>query len=218
MIMAPKKLMLSILLATFLVAGCNSDSTPATVTTSILSDASLDGDIEQTSSSYIITQGMSPSVQSVFAGIDPVSGNEYRAFLDFHLNGANYIPTDAIIDNATIELHINSITSDSITIPIRIDLVSFDQSILYPSDFDRSAQPALTYITLSPPISTSEIGTTITLDVTVLMQEAQNNGLSDFQVRILEDFGTSASGLIEFNDSTGLDRKSIAPYLSVTYH
>src|SRR5262245_56484108 len=74
---------------------------PQPFTTHILSDSRFDGDIEQTSSTtYTVTQGMSSSVQSVLAGIDPVAGTEFRAFLDFPLGGTGGVPGDALIDSA----------------------------------------------------------------------------------------------------------------------
>ena len=57
------------------LAGCGGgDHAPPApaVTTQIFSDSSFDGDIALTASNtYAVTQGMSSSVQSVFAGIDP---------------------------------------------------------------------------------------------------------------------------------------------------
>jgi hypothetical protein len=46
------------------------------------------------------------------------------------------------------------------------------------------------------------------------MAEAQQRGLNDFQIRILEDDGFVFPGLIEIDDTT-IDR---APLLTVTYH
>src|SRR4030088_3080882 len=70
---------------------------PQSFTTQILSDSRFDGDIEQTSAGFTVTQGMSSSVQTVFAGIDPVGGTEFRAFLDFPLTGPGGIPGTASI-------------------------------------------------------------------------------------------------------------------------
>jgi hypothetical protein len=49
------------------------------------------------------------------------------------------------------------------------------------------------------------------------MLQAQELGLVDFQVRILEDLGPAVPGLIEINDTTGVSRSSFAPLLTVTY-
>src|ERR1700732_4481954 len=73
------------------LSGCGGggdNAAPQPVQTQILSDAQFDGDIEQTSpNTFTITQGMSSSVQSVYAGIVPAGagGTEFRAFLDFPL-------------------------------------------------------------------------------------------------------------------------------------
>jgi len=199
--------------------GGGGGSYPQTFTTSILSDPVYDGDIEQTSlTSFTITQGMSSSIQSVFAGVDPVSQNEYRAFLDFPLGGAGGVPSNAIIDSAKLDIVINTIQPSYATIPILIDLVSFQSPSLLSTDFDRGIQPALAYTTISPPISSpADVGQNISIDVTSLMGEAQFRGLPDFQVRILEDFGTNP-GIIEINDTTGPNRPILAPQLTVTYH
>src|SRR5690242_19364476 len=83
------------------LAGCGGgghDHPAETLQTQILSDSSYDGDIEQTGpTSYTITQGMSASVQTVYAGIDPAGGTEFRAFLDFPLGGSGGVPAGAAI-------------------------------------------------------------------------------------------------------------------------
>ncbi len=199
--------------------GCGGGSSaPQTFITSIVSDSAYDGDIEQTSpGSFTITQGMSTSVQSVFAGVDPITLNEFRAFLDFPLGGARGVPSNAVIDSAYLEIVVDSIRPISATIPILIELVDFQPPTLLSSDFDRSFQPPLAYTRIRPSISPVDVGHNVFIDVTSLMQEAQFRALTDFQVRILEDFGTSP-GLVEINDMTGINRPSLAPLLTVTYH
>ncbi len=115
---------------------------PPAVTTQIQSDPGFDGDIEQTSPiSFTVTQGMSPTVQSVFAGIDPVARTEFRAFLDFPLVGPGGVPGDAVIDSAFLDIYINSLQPNIGTIPILIELVSFQPPTLLETDFDRTLQP-----------------------------------------------------------------------------
>jgi hypothetical protein len=65
-------------------------------------------------------QGNTPSV---LAGIDPDTGFESRAFLDFPLTGAGGIPGSAIINSATLDIFINSISirPAASSIPIRIE-------------------------------------------------------------------------------------------------
>ncbi len=201
--------------------GCGHDGRTGqpTITTQILSDPVYDGDISFTApASYTVTQGMSPTVQSVFAGVDPVTGAEYRAFLDFPLTGANGVPGNAIIVSAFLDIVINSIDPPSGTIPIRIELVDIPGLTLVQDDYSRTFLPALTFTTISPPISSSDVGYHVTVDVTPLMVQAQNLLLPDFQVRILEDLVSAAPGLIEINDTTGPSRGALAPLLEVSYY
>jgi hypothetical protein len=203
------------------LSGCGGggdNSAPPTVTTQILSDSRFDGDIEQTSpNSFTITQGMSSTVQSVFAGIDPVGGTEFRAFLDFPLTGSSGVPGNAFIDLAFLEVYIDDLQPTTGKLPIRVDLVAFQPPTLIETDFDRTLQPALASVIVSPDISSSDLGTFVPIDVTSLMVEAQRRGLVDFQVRIMEDLGPAIPVLMVIDDSTGANRASRAPLLTVTY-
>ncbi len=217
-----RTLTIALTVAAVSLAGCGGDggngSPPPAVTTQILSDPAFDGDIEQTSpTSFTVTQGMSATVQSVFAGIDPVALTEFRTFLDFPLTGAGGIPRTAIIDRAFLDIYINSLQPSSGTLPLLIELVSFEPPTLIPSDFDRGVQPPLAYIKVSPPFIGSDVGTNVSIDVTSLMVEAQNRGLNDFQVRVMEDLGPAIPVLMEINDTTGANRATLAPELTVTY-
>jgi predicted secreted protein len=186
------------------------------ITTQILSDSGFDGDIQQTApSTFTVTQGMSPSVQSVFAGIDPATLTEFRAFLDFPLSGAGGVPGNAIIESAFLDIYIDSLQPSTATIPILIELVSFQPPTLLATDFDRTLQPPLAYVRVAPPFAQADVGTNVSIDVTSLMVQAQQLGLTDFQVRIMED--PPNTGLIEINDTTGVDRALRAPELTVTY-
>jgi len=49
------------------------------------------------------------------------------------------------------------------------------------------------------------------------MIEAQNLGLLDFQVRIMQDLGPAIPILLEIDDTAGADRGSFAPLLTVNY-
>lgn len=204
-------------LATLLaLSGCGGGDNPPDLTqTQILSDSGYDGDIEQTGpSSAIVTQGMGPQVQNVFAGIDPVSGDEFRAFLHFPLDT---VPGQAKIDSAFLEIYIDDIQPPDAVIPVRIELVSFQQPMIA-TDFDRTAQPAITFTTLSPRLGPSDQGKYVPIDVTDLMRQAQRLGLADFQVRILQDLGPPVAGLFAIDDSTGSNRPSLAPLLTVNYY
>ncbi len=197
-----------------------------TVTTQILSDAGNDGDIAlTTTASFTITQG---NTQTVFAGINPTTGTEYRAFLDFPLTGTNGVPGNAVIVSALLDIYVDSILlqASGDTIPVRIDLVDIEPPYpLLDSDFYRSGSistaPALATTTTSISLSSLSVSNNyVTVDVTNLMVQAQNLLLPDFQVRILEDNSVLGipPGLIEIDDTTGQYRKDYAPLLQVTYY
>ena len=191
---------------------------PQTFTTHILSDPAYDGDIEQVSTNtFTVTQGMTPAVQSVLAGIDPVAGTEFRAFLDFPLGGQGGVPGNAIIDSAFLEIYIDDLEPISGRLPVRVDLVAFQPPTLFSTDFSRSIQPALASVTVSPDITRADVGTSVPIDVTSLMREAQRRGLVDFQVRIMEDLGPPIPVLMVIDNSTGANRATLAPLLTVTY-
>ncbi len=220
-----KKTSLAVLMSLIILAlvGCGGDGSsgpppppppPQPIITQIFSNPVYDGDIQvPLSGPTIITQGMTASVQSLFAGIDPVTGAEYRAFLDFPLGG---IPGNAVIESAILDIVIDSIDPPAGTIPIRIDLVSFQPPTLIESDFDPGSLQALAIVEIVPPINSLDVNNHVAVDVTSLMVEAQARGLSDFQVRILEDLG-AAPGLIQIDDTTGANRSLDAPLLQVKY-
>ena len=198
--------------------GGNGNSGPRNLTTQILSDPSYDGDIEQTSStSFTITQGMSPTVQSVLAGIDPVSLTEIRAFLDFPLTGPAGVPSNAVIESAFLEIFIDNLLPTTGSLPVLIELVAFQPPTLLGSDFDRTLQPPLAFTRIVPAIAQADVGGHISINVTSLMVQAQQLGLVDFQVRIMEDLGPAIPVLVEINDTTGVTRGAQAPQLTVTY-
>ncbi len=185
----------------------------------ILSDPQFDGDIEQTAPmSFTVTQGMSPSVQSVLVGIDPTAGTEFRAFLDFPLTGPGGIPGGAIIDSTFLEVLVDNIIPGNGSIPVRVELVSFQPPTLIASDFDRTAQPPLGAVLVQGDVTAADVGHFVPVDVTPLMIQAQQLGLANFQVRIMEDLGPAVLTLIEIDDTTASDRPQRAPLLTVTYH
>ena len=203
-------------LSVFLVltlTGCGSDHNdgPPLFVTEILSESDYDGDIKLDSFTDVlsIAQG---NTQRVRAGVDPLSGSEYRAFLHFSLDS---VPLNAIIESAFLEIFINKVDIEfpSDMIPVRIDLVSFQPPFLVESDFNFLAR--LDVPPVKFPLFLADSGEYVTIDVTPLMIAAQN--LSDFQVRIMEDFGDVPLGLIEINDTTGVNRSILAPLLTVNY-
>jgi hypothetical protein len=215
-----KLLRLAAASSVLILAGCGGGGDridqPDIIQTQILSDSGFDGDIEQTPDSAIITQGMTPNVQNVLAGIDPVSGDEFRAFLHFPLGGPGGVPANARIDSAFLEVFIDDLNPTGAVVPVRVELVSFQQP-MEPTDFDRTAQPPLAFVTLSPRLGPSDVGKYVPIDVTPLMVEAQRRGLADFQVRIMEDLGPPINGLFAIDDTTGSNRGKTAPLLTVNY-
>ena len=197
--------------------GGSGAAAPPAVTVQIFSDPVYDGDIQRTPTSDIVTQGMSTTVQSIFAGIDPLNLTEYRAFLDFPLNGSGGVPGNAVIESAFLDIFVNSFQPTTASLPILIELVAFQPPSLLATDFDRTIQPPLGYILVSPPFVVSDVGTNVSIDVTSLMVLAQQKGLVDFQVRIMEDLGPAIPGLLEISDPTGANRAQQAPELTVTY-
>lgn len=204
------------------IAGCGggdaNNGPPPAVTTQILSDAGLDGVIEQTSpSTFTVTQGMSPSVQSVVVGIDARTLTESRTILAFPLSGPGGVPVEAIIESAYLDVHIDSLLPLTGTIPIRLDLVSFQPPTLIETDFDLTLQPPLNFVQVVPAFSQADVGSNVSIDVTSLMIEAQRLQLPYFQLRILEDLGPAILALIEIDDNTGANRAALAPLLTITY-
>lgn len=194
-------------------------SEPPAVVTRILSDSRFDGDIELTASgSYVVTQGMSASVQSVLAGVDPTTGSEFRAFLDFPLGGNEGVPLSALIDSAYLEFYVDNLMPLSGTLPVRVELVAFQPPNLIATDFDRSIQPQIAAVLVSGDVNRNDVGNFVNVDVTPLMVEAQRQGLVDFQVRILEDLGPAIDTLMEIDDTTTAARPQLAPVLTITYH
>jgi hypothetical protein len=209
-------LVLALVLAMVWVAGCGgggdaSDEPTPLFTARILSDQAADGDIAfSPPAAYAVSSALVTG--NILAGIDPGSGDEFRGFLDFPLRGPHGVPSGANIESATLEIFINSLTipiPDN-TLPLLIDLVSFQPPALISSDFDRQAQPPL----LSMPFDLlpSDEGAFVVIDVTALMDEAQIEGLPDFQLRLLLDFFATA-GLVEIDDAAA----GTAPLLTVTY-
>ncbi len=212
---------IGVVCALLCVAGCGGNGAgalPPPVVTHILSDPRFDGDIEQTSpTSYTVTQGMSPSVQSVLAGIDPRAQTEFRAFLNFPLGGSGGVPINAIIDSAFLEVLVDNVIPSNGSVPIRVELVAFQPPTLIGTDFDRTALPALGAVLVSGDVTGADIGQFVPVDVTSLMIQAQQRGLVDFQVRIMEDLGPPSFTLMVIDDAITGDRPQRAPLLTVTY-
>lgn len=196
--------------------GGGGDGRPPEAVTQIISNPNVDGDIAQPLvGPRTISQGLTGSL---LAGIDPVTGTEYRAFIDFPLTGFGGVPGNAVIVQATLDIFIDTfiLETGATQIPIRIDLVDTSQTLVG-SDYDRVIRPPLGGASIGNiPIFTSDVQQHVAVDVTPLMEEAQRRGLLNFRVRILED-ATVPEGLIEIDDTTGPDRARFAPLLEVVY-
>jgi hypothetical protein len=198
--------------------GGHHDDPPPLLSTQILSDPSIDGDIEQFgANSFTITQG---TEQSVLAGINPADPNnpsEFRAFLDFPLGGPAGVPGQAVINSATLEIFIDDLQPQGGAVPLLIDLVNtLPRLELRSTDYDRSALPALASVQTSA--READVGHSIMVDVTALMVQAQRQGLGDFQIRILQDLVPNpVPTVITIDDTTGSQRPKFAPLLTVEY-
>jgi hypothetical protein len=181
-------------LALFL-AGCGGGDGPGTVLIDTPSDQFADGDIGFTPpGAFIIAQANATS--TVQYGLD-AGGTEFRAFLDFPLDGSTgggVLPLNAIIVSADIEIFVNNV-SFSQSVPTFLDLVPFPISGLTPGDFD--SLPLLTRALFD--IRTVDINNFVRIDVTSLMVEAQRLGLRDLQLRFLLDLAAT-SGLVQLDD------------------
>lgn len=178
----------------------------------IYSDQLADGDIafDFVLQTFTVTNGP----ETLFFGIDDSDANfpEYRAFLDFPLDGStgeDVIPADAVIVSATLKVFINEVSFATV-VPTLLDLVSYPISQLRPQDFDSSP---LKFQRLD--FFLSDQGKFVTIDVTPLMREAQRLGLSDFQVRFLLDFSVSDIGFAGIEDRPSM--LFTAPLLTVSY-
>ena len=200
---------LMVVLALF-TASCGGGSDSSTVVIQSLSDQPVDGDIGFTApGSFTISQAN--VTNTVQYGLD-TGGTEYRAFLDFPLDGSTgggVVPANAVIISADIEVFVNIITGTASSVPTLLDLVPFPVTGLTTGDFNSS--PLLTRPSFD--IFRSDIGNFVRIDVTSLMAEAQNQGLNNLQVRFLLDFILGAGGLVELDDSTS----ARAPLLTVEY-
>jgi hypothetical protein len=203
----------ALVLAVIALNGCHNDNDPLpTYYAEIVSDEYADGDIGLAlDETFTVTTAIDTG--SVLTGVDPMTGEEFRGFLDFPLGGVDGIPLDAVIESATLEVFIIGM-SDSLPdeiFPFLIDLVDFQPPYLIEDDFSREIQPPL--LTIPVDFYPSDVDNFVVIDVTELMDEAQFLGLPDLQLRFLLDFSAD-SGLIEIDDAD----VDTAPLLTVTYY
>ena len=191
------------------LAGCGGGSDgPTSVVIRSLSDQPVDGDIGFTApATFLISQAdVSRTVQY---GIDS-GGTEFRAFLDFPLDGSTgggVVPLNAFIVSADIEVYVNNV-SFSTSVPTLLDLVPFSIGGLISADFNSA--PLLTRPLFD--IRTLDINNIVRIDVTSLMVEAQRLGMRDLQLRFLLDF-PEVAGLVVLDDGV----QGRAPLLTVRF-
>ena len=205
--------LLGILTVMLLTLSCNGSDPQPVIVADIFSDQETDGDIafDPVLQSFTITNGP----ETLFFGIDDSDLNlpEYRAFLDFPLDGSTggaVIPINARIVSATLEVFINEVSFAPI-VPTLLDLVSYPINGLRVEDFDSFP---LEEMSQSLDFFAADLGTIVSIDVTPLMQEAQRLGVPDFQVRFVLDFETDV-GFVGIEDLP-FD-PSTAPLLTVRY-
>jgi len=204
--------LLSILAVMLLIVSCGDGSDPQPVIVAgIFSDQPTNGDIafDPILKSFTITNGTG----TLFFGIDDLDPNlaEYRAFLDFPLDGSTggpVIPANAEIVSATLEVFITEVSFASI-VPTLIDLVSYPIIGLRVEDFHSSPLSSQ-----SVDFFASDLETIVSINITPLMREAQRIGLTDFQVRFVLDFVTDV-GFVAIEDLPSVS--STAPLLIVSY-
>ncbi len=198
--------------------GCGSADSRDVFVAQIFSDQLADGDIafDPVMDLYSVTNGPN----TIFFGIDDEDSHlpEYRAFLDFPLDGSNngdVVPLNADIVSATLEVFVDEV-SFAFTVPALLDLVQFSIFGLTPADFDSFPLqfPDGTDATLNFDFFSSDQGNFVLIDVTPMMRETQRLGLSDFQVRFLLDFVTDV-GLVGIEDRPNIT--ITAPLLTVEY-
>jgi hypothetical protein len=202
---------LAVMLLTLSCNGSHPHHPPPVIVAQILSDQPADGDIalDPVQQTYTITNGPN----TLYFGIDDSDPNlkEYRAFLDFPLDGSTgeaVIPLNARIVSATLEIFINEVSFAPI-VPTLLDLVSYPIAGLRAEDFDLAP-----FLSQSLDFFASDEGHFVSIDVTPLMQEAQSLGLTDFQLRFVLDF----DAIIGFAGIEDLPTDSnTAPLLTVRY-
>lgn len=200
------------------LSGCGRADSRDIFVAQIFSDQPADGDIafDPVLNSYTVTNGPN----TLFFGIDEANRNlpEYRAFLDFPLDGStdeDVVPVDAEIVSATIEVFVNEVSFAG-TIPTLLDLVIFTVGVLTPADFYSWPLqfPDGTDASLIVDFFSSDQGNYVLIDVTPLMLEAQRRELPRFQLRLLIDFDANA-GLVGIEDRPNI--AVTAPQLTVWF-
>ena len=164
---------------------------PSTVQTTvqILSDLASDGDIafDPVLNFFTVTTPPPTSSPMVLFGVDSLNPDlpEYRAFLTFPLDGFTgqpVVPGNASIVSADVEVFVDRLDFAS-AVPTFLDLVRYSFRGLAAADFNAvplATRPEFDFFS-------SDVGNFVRIEVTSLMQEAQLQGLLDFQLRFSRD-------------------------------
>jgi hypothetical protein len=196
-----------------LLFGCNSSDhhdDPQSVNIEIDSDWNFDGDIAFSENPDKYDLSTAKVTHEVIVGIEPGGTVEYRGFFDFSLTP---LPLAAKIEEATLYLPVSGMSiADGVTsVPLSMNLVHWDPPNLVGRYYDLQQQPAI--LTMGVNILDSDVGGGfVPVDVTTLLDEVQQRGYDDFQLRLLLDL-YELDGLVVFDDSN-----VNAPYLAITYY
>ena len=157
----------------------------------ILSDPLSDGDIAFDPVLSVFT--VTTNVDTLLFGLDSFDRNlpEFRAFLTFPLDGSteqDIVPLGATITNASVELFITEVSFAGV-VPTFMDLIQYGFQNLLAQDFNA---PVIDFRTLD--FFSSDAGNFVLIEVTPLVQTAQDLALLDFQIRFSLDDGVSVSG------------------------
>ncbi|MBJ6802039.1 hypothetical protein [Geomonas propionica] len=195
------------------MAGCGGGNDRPLIDTTIDSYETADGDILKQGSTFTITMPGGGAGATLLAGVAPdLSGDEYRAFLDFPLTSG---VRNGVIQSATLNVVVRNLSTSPAgsSLPLLVELVSYVPPLIA-GDFDSAilAIPsrAQTVRTITPAQVNDPGG--VDIDVTALLIEAQNQRLSHFQIRLLEDFVNSPLGIVTIDDSN-----ATPPQLRVLY-
>jgi hypothetical protein len=200
------------------LTGCGDDDSHSIFFAEILSDQPADGDIafDPVTDIFTITNGP----DTLFYGIDERNPNlsEFRAFLDFPLDGStggDVVPINAEILSATLEIFIDEVSFAG-TVPTLLELVQYPLTGLTPADYDSFPLqfPDGSDASLTFDLFSSDEGDFVLIDITPLMRRAQRLGLSDLQLRFLLDFGFDI-GIVGIEDRPRI--AVTAPLLTVRY-
>jgi hypothetical protein len=192
-------------------SACGGDHHHEVFVADIPSIQAADGDVAFDPATSVFTVGSPAANLSVRYGLDAsvASLPEYRAFLDFPLDGSSgggVVPPRARVLSSTLEIFIQS-TDFASTVPSLLDLVPYPLTGPRDTDYDSVAISALTF-----DVFASDAGAFLALDVGALVADALAQGLVDFQLR-LGLHPSATQGLVQIADGA----PGGAPLLSVEY-